>query len=145
MPNELEISSIDIYKSDIELKEPFRISIMEITDAHNLFVKINTNEGIYGIGETSPMWGITGDTQSISFGGAAQLAELLLHKNPLNIEARMGEINKFLAHNSSLKSAFDMALYDVLGKAAGIHCMPFLEEEDAFSKVKSKHLKRNDC
>ncbi len=56
----------------------------------------------------------------------------------------LGEINRFLVHNSSLKSAFDMVLYDVLGKAAGIHCMPFLEEEDAFSKVKSKHLKRNN-
>ena len=115
MPNELEIVSIDIYKSDIELKEPFRIAIMEITAAHNLFVKINTNEGIYGIGETSPFWGISGDTQSISLAGATDLAELLLHKNPLNIEERMGEINKFLAHNSSLKSAFDMALYDILG------------------------------
>ncbi len=120
MPNELEISSIDLYKSDIELKEPFRIAIMEITDAHNLFVKINTNEGIYGIGETSPMWGISGDTQSISLAGAAHLAGLLLHKNPLNIEERMGEMNRFLVHNSSLKSAFDMALYDVLGKTAGL-------------------------
>ena len=114
MLNELEIDSIDIYRYDIELKEPFRIAIMEITAAHNLFVKINTNEGIYGIGETSPFWGISGDTQSISLAGATDLAELLLHKNPLNIEERMGEINKFLAHNSSLKSAFDMALYDIL-------------------------------
>ncbi len=120
MRNELEITSIDIYKSDIELKEPFRISIMEITAAHNLFVKINTNEGIYGIGETSPICGISGDTQSISLAGAPDLARLLLHKNPLNIEERMGEINRFLAHNSSLKSAFDMALYDLLGKAAGL-------------------------
>ena len=120
MLNNLKITSIDIYKSDIELKEPFRIAIMEITAAHNLFVKINTNEGIYGIGETSPMWMITGDTQSISFSGALDLAKLLLGKDPLNIEERMREINGFIVKNSSLKSAFDIALYDLLGKAAGL-------------------------
>jgi len=89
----LKITSIDIYKSDIELKEPFRIAIMEITAAHSLFIKINTNEGLSGLGEVSPMWGISGETQSISLAGASDLAGLLLHKDPLNIEERMGEIN----------------------------------------------------
>ena len=120
MAEKLKITSIDIYKSDIELKEPFRIAIMEITAAHSIFIKINTDEGIYGVGEGSPMWGLSGETQSISLAGAPDLAGLLLHKDPLNIEERMGEINRYLVHNSSLKSAFDMALYDILGKAAGI-------------------------
>jgi o-succinylbenzoate synthase len=120
MGKKLEITSIDIYKSDIELKEPFRIAIMEIAAAHSLFIKINTTEGVYGIGEASPMWGISGETQAIGLAGASDLARLLLHKDPFNIEERMVEINRYLVHNSSLKSAFDMALYDVLGKAAGI-------------------------
>lgn len=36
MREKLKITSIDIYKSDIELKEPFRIAIMEITAAHSM-------------------------------------------------------------------------------------------------------------
>ena len=120
MGKKLKITSIDIYKSDIELKEPFRIAIMEITAAHSIFIKINTDEGIYGVGESNPTWGISGETQAINLAGASDLARLLLHKDPLNIEERMEDINRYLVHNSSLRSAFDMALYDLLGKVAGI-------------------------
>ncbi|NIQ76756.1 MAG: dipeptide epimerase, partial [Anaerolineae bacterium] len=118
MKERLRITSVDIYKSDIELKEPFRIAIMEIVNAQSVFVKINTNEGLYGLGEANPTWGITGETQSINLAGARDLATVLLNKDPLNIEEGMNEIDRFLIHNSTLRSAFDMALYDLLGKAA---------------------------
>lgn len=120
MKSHPKISSIDIYKSDIALKEPFRIAIMEITSAQSVFIRINTEEGIYGFGEANPTWGITGETQPINLAGAVDLAKLLLNKNSLNIEERMREIDKYLIHNSSLRSAFDMALYDLLGKVSGL-------------------------
>ena len=116
----LKITSVDIYKADIEFPEPFRIAIMEITAAQSIFIKINTNEGLYGMGEANPTWGITGETQSINLVGAVDLAKLLLNKDPLDIENRMRELNKYLVHNSTLRSAYDMALYDLLGKAAGL-------------------------
>lgn len=116
--DKLRIASVNIYKSDIELEEPFKIAIMEIRSAQSIFIKINTNKGLYGVGEANPTWGITGETQSISFAAASDLAKLLLNKDPLNIEERMREIDKFLIHNSTLRSAFDMALYDLLGKTA---------------------------
>jgi len=118
MKKKLKITSIDIFKSDIPLKEPFRIAIMEIANAQSVFLKINTNEGLYGLGEANPTWGITGETQSINLAGAVELAKLLLDKDPLNVEERMREIDRFLIHNSTLRSAFDMALYDLLGKVA---------------------------
>lgn len=117
MKEKLKITSVDIYKADIEFKEPFRIAIMEFLSAESVFIRINTNVGLYGMGEANPTSGITGETQSINLAGAVDLAKLLLGKNPLNIEERMREINKFLIHNSTIKSAFDMALYDLLGKA----------------------------
>ena len=116
----LKITSVDIYKADIEFPEPFRIAIMEITAAQSVLIKINTNEGLYGMGEANPTWGITGETQSINLAGAVDLAKLLLNKDPLDIENRMRDLNKFLVHNSTLRSAYDIALYDLLGKAAGL-------------------------
>lgn len=120
MKEKLKITRIDIYKSDIELKEPFRIAIMEFLSANSVFIKITTDEGIYGLGEANPTWSITGETQSLNLAGALDLAGLLLNKDPLNIEERMREIDRFLIHNSTLRSAFDMALYDLLGKACGL-------------------------
>ncbi len=120
MREKLKIIAVDIYESDIDLKEPFKTAIMEIVSARSVFIKINTDKDLYGLGEANPTWGITGETQSINLAGASDLAKLLLHKDPLNIEERMREIDKFLVHNSTLRSAFDMALYDLLGKAAGL-------------------------
>jgi len=120
MKEKLKITSIDIYKADIEFIEPFRIAIMEINSAQSVFIKINTNAGLYGLGEANPTWGITGETQAINLAGAVDLAKLILNKDPLDIENRMREIDRFLVHNSTLRSAFDMALYDILGKAAGL-------------------------
>ena len=120
MTDKLKITSIDIYKADIKLKEPFRIAIMEIFNSESLFIRINTNEGLFGTGEANPYWGITGETRSMNWAAASDLAQLLLNKNPLDIEARMGEINRFLVHNSTIRSAFDIALYDLLGKVSGL-------------------------
>jgi L-alanine-DL-glutamate epimerase-like enolase superfamily enzyme len=120
MKQGLKITSVDIFKSDIELKEPFRIAIMEIRRAQSLFIRINTNQEIYGVGEANPTWGITGETQAINAAGAGDLAKLILDRDPLDIENRMREIDRFLVRNSTLRSAFDMALYDILGKAADL-------------------------
>jgi L-alanine-DL-glutamate epimerase-like enolase superfamily enzyme len=116
----LKIESVDIYKADIPFHEPFRISIMEITCAESVFVRINTSEGIYGMGEANPYWALTGETQAINLAGAVDLAKFIIGKDPLDIEARMRDIDKFLVRNSTLRSAFDMALYDILGKTAGL-------------------------
>jgi L-alanine-DL-glutamate epimerase-like enolase superfamily enzyme len=118
-PN-MKITQIEIYKADIPFHEPFKIAIMEITCAQSVFVKIFTDQGIYGMGEANPYWGITGETQSINLAGAVDLAKLILGKNPLNIEERNKEMHKYLAFNSTIRSAFDIALFDIAGKASGL-------------------------
>ncbi|MEN8153118.1 MAG: dipeptide epimerase [Acidobacteriota bacterium] len=115
--NNLLIEKIEIYKLNIPLKKPFAISLGVLKDAPNTAVKIHTNqEGLYGVGEASPTSFITGDIQGSNFEFAKMLAELIKGKNPLEIEDRLFEINRVLKFNPTIKSAFDMALYDILGK-----------------------------
>ena len=106
---ELKITGIDVYKSNIPLVNPFRIAVMETTHAENLFVRIATDGGPSGLGEASPTAALTGETQAIDAAAAVDLARLLLGKDPLDVESRVGELERFLAHNSSIRSAFDMA------------------------------------
>lgn len=68
------------------------------------------------MGEASPFAPITGDTQSSCFETAQVLARLIKGKNPLNIDTLMNEINRAMVGEFSIRSAFDMALYDLLGK-----------------------------
>jgi L-alanine-DL-glutamate epimerase-like enolase superfamily enzyme len=116
----LQITGISVSRANIPLVAPFRIALGVISEAESLFVRVDTDAGVCGWGETSPISQITGDTQAISLAAAADLAKLLLGKDPLDIEGRVAEMGRFMAFNSGVRSAFDMALYDVAGKVAGL-------------------------
>jgi L-alanine-DL-glutamate epimerase-like enolase superfamily enzyme len=117
---QIKVKSIEVFKSEIAFKEPFKITLMQKTTAQSIFIKINSNLGIYGLGEANPLRGITGETQSINYAGAIELARLVLQADPRNIEGQMGTISNFLVHNSTLRSAFDMAFYDLVAKLIGV-------------------------
>lgn len=120
MKSDHTIKGVDIYKADIDFHEPFRIAIMEIRAAASVFIRVRTEGGLVGWGEANPTWGITGETQGTCLAAAEDLAALIIGKSGIEIEERMREIDRFLVHNSTLRSAFDMALYDLLGKASGL-------------------------
>ena len=117
---ELRITGVDIFRAAIPMVAPFRISLGVISDAEYLFVRITTSEDVSGWGEATPFPPITGDTQAINTAAATDLARLLLGKDPLDIEGRVAEMERFLAFNSSSRAAFDMALHDVAGKVSGL-------------------------
>lgn len=114
------ITKIEIYKLNLRLAAPYRIALGLIETADNLLVRLHTADGLYGLGEGSPISYIAGETQAIGFAAAASFARLLIGKDATEIETCLREMDAFLTHNHTAKSAFDMALYDVLGKRAGL-------------------------
>ena len=46
----MQITEIEIFKADLPLKRPFRIAIGETTVAGTVFVRIHTDQAIYGMG-----------------------------------------------------------------------------------------------
>lgn len=116
----MRITSIDLFQADIPLKDPFKIAVMEMRAAANVFVRISTDEGLIGWGEASPFWKLCGETQAIDLAAGADLARIIKGKNPLEIDDRMSEIDGFLKNNSQIRAAFDIALHDILAKAAGM-------------------------
>src|SRR5580700_9313196 len=122
----LKITGIDVYPFDIPMHEPFRIATMTASSSPNVLVHICTNDDLDGWGEASPLHSITGETQAICIAAARELAPLLVGKNPLEITSLVGMMNSILPHNTTIKSAFDMALYDIASKAAGLPLYRFL-------------------
>jgi len=114
------ITDVEVIKLNIPYKEPFVISLGVIPSATNVVVKINTNTGLTGIGECAPFVFIVGETQETVFELAKQIGKLLKNKDPFAIEDRLAEIDKAVKGNYTMKSAFDMALYDLLAKKANL-------------------------
>lgn len=116
----MKIKKIEIYTFDIPLIEPFRIAIGTMYAANDVLVKIITDSGLYGLGEACPFPPITGETQESNIAAAKAIRDILLDKDPLIIESLIDSIGNIVHSNPSAVAAFDMALYDLLGRAASL-------------------------
>ena len=126
MSDQLKISQVELYKLFIPLKEPFVISLGPIPNAENVLVVIRTEQGITGFGECSPFMSINGESMDTCFIVGQYFAKIFKGKNALSIEERITDMDKLIYGNSSIKSAFDMALYDIAAQHAGFPLYKFL-------------------
>ena len=125
----MKIKKIDIYKLNVGIKIPINTPLGAIDKAENIAIKITTDKNLVGWGEASPCAMITGDTQESNYAIAQVMAKLIIGKNALAIDTRMKEINSVTVGDSSVRSAFDMALYDIASKAANKPLYQFLGGE----------------
>jgi L-alanine-DL-glutamate epimerase-like enolase superfamily enzyme len=114
------VTKVEIYKLNIARQTQFRIAIGVFEEVQNLLVRIHASDGLYGLGEGAPLPFLCGETQAIAFEASKALAGLLIGKDPYAVETRMQELGSYLVHNTTARSAFDMALYDLLAKHAGL-------------------------
>lgn len=130
----MKITKTEIYKYSIPMV-PFTIATGTIHFAQNIFIRIHTDENIVGVGECSAFPMIVGETQATCFEMAKDFAHLWKGKDVLDINARMDELHASTAYNYTIKSAFDMALYDIAAKHSNLPLYTFL------GGIKKKELK----
>jgi L-alanine-DL-glutamate epimerase-like enolase superfamily enzyme len=108
---------------------PFTIATGTMEFAQNVLIKVHTAAGFYGVGECSAFPMIVGETQDTCLVMAKEFARLWIGHDALDIDARLQQLNDFAAGNTTIKSAFDMALYDIAAKSAGLPLYKFLGGE----------------
>jgi len=117
----MKIKSIEFFPFAMKLREPYAIAYELIDEAVNVFVRIETSHGVEGIGCAAPDLAVTGETPDSVMAGLAQIADSELKgKDPLRIAKIQENLKKSVAGHPSLRAAIDMALYDILGKVAGM-------------------------
>lgn len=130
MSQTLTIRQTELYRLSIPLIEPFITSLGKDESAENVLVRITTNEGIVGFGECSPYMPINGESQDTCFTVGGYFARLLKGKNALDIPGNIAAMDATIYGNSSIKSAFDMALYDIAAQHAGLPLYKFIGGEN---------------
>lgn len=106
--------------------EPFTIATGTMDHAQNVFIRVYTDAGFYGVGECSAFPMIVGETQDTCLVMAREFARLWKGQDALEIEPRLQQLHDFTAGNSTIKSAFDMALYDIAAKNANMPLYQYL-------------------
>ena len=121
----MKITHTEIYRFSIRM-EPFAIATGTMDYAQNVFIRVQTDEGIYGVGECSAFPMIVGETQDTCLVLARDFARLWKGKDPLVLADRLAELDDYIAGNTTIKSAFDLALHDLAAKKAGLPLYRYL-------------------
>ncbi|MCP3891619.1 MAG: hypothetical protein GY702_22540 [Desulfobulbaceae bacterium] len=119
----MRIEAVELIETCIPLKKAYKLSKRYgyLKETKPVIVKINTDEGLLGYGETDPMGKFTGETpESVAVIIKNDLAPAILGKDPTNV-GRITEIMEDVVRDNHMaKGTIDMACYDLLGKAAGM-------------------------
>lgn len=116
-------------------KAPFITSLNALDTVQNVVGRTYTNEGRTGWVECSPFWTINGETQETCFDVGEHTAKTLLGYDPLNIEGDHRMMDRLIFGNTSVKSAFDIALHDRSAQHADLPLWKFLGAERCFDLV----------
>ena len=120
------IQFIGIYKLLVPLHEPFIISLGPINHVQNVVVVLRTADGCSGYGESSPFLTINGESIDTCFAVAQYFAPVLKGRDALDLTGCLAEMDRIIYGNSSIKSAFDVALHDIAAQYAGVPLYQFL-------------------
>lgn len=113
--NGLKITAVRTYLLEHRLQRPFGVSISVPLDATRtaLLVKIETNEGLVGWGETAPIGGARGAIDDA-------LGPLLIGRNPLEYRRLTRDLWGRAFFEPLAIGALDTALNDLRGQALGV-------------------------
>lgn len=117
----MKITEIEIYAIHLPLYEPFVISYASYDYMPSIIVKITTDTGHVGYGESVADDHVTGESWEGTFAVLKNtLAPQLISENPVNMERIHEKMDAAIYGCPTAKAAIDIACYDAVGKALGV-------------------------
>jgi L-alanine-DL-glutamate epimerase-like enolase superfamily enzyme len=105
----------------MELKEPYTIAYETVSKTTNVFFRLETNTGVTGLGCAAPDEVVTRETSESVLTALKDVVTPLFHGcDPLRRLSLLTRLRERLPDAPSARAAADMALHDLLGKAAGL-------------------------
>jgi L-alanine-DL-glutamate epimerase-like enolase superfamily enzyme len=104
---------------ELRLKEPFVIANETTEVADNIFIRLETETGIIGWGCSTPD-AVTSETKETVLKNFEVAKRLVVGCDPTRINLVNFALENEIAGNPSLKAGVNMALYDIIGKMAGM-------------------------
>jgi muconate cycloisomerase len=115
----LKIGQLEAIAVRLPMAKPMNMSGSVIRFAENVLVRIEDHEGRVGWGEAGSAPSMTGETVQSMVAAVRYLAPHLRGQAAADLARIHSLMRRLLYANSAAKSAVDMALYDLLGKARG--------------------------
>lgn len=117
----MKITGVESWRVDLKLAEPYAIAYGSYDTAPNIFLRLDTDGGARGYGCAAPDPQVTGETPEQVADALAGIAADVLHgADALRPVHLLVALREQLTELPGAMAAVDMALFDLLGKAAGL-------------------------
>jgi len=115
----MKIAQAEAIPVELQLKEPFVIANETTEVADNIFIRLETESGLVGWGCSTPDV-VTSETKETVLRNFEVAKRIVVGCDPTRINLLNFALDADLVGNSSLKAGVNMALYDIVGKIAGM-------------------------
>lgn len=123
----VRIETMEIFRTHLRCKKPFRIATGVSDQCQGILVKLTTDTGAFGWGESSPDSYLTGETLD---GVEALLQQDLFPAirglSPWALEEIHRRMSRECVANPSARAAIDLACHDLIGRQTGVSLVDFL-------------------
>ena len=121
--SQMKITRITVWQVPLPLKQPYQLSggRLKVEHLDSTFVRVDTGEGLCGWGEGCP-WGhayLPAHGPGVR-AGISTLAPALVGCDPCAVDEVNRVMDRALPGHQYVKSALDIACWDILGQAAGM-------------------------
>lgn len=123
-PRQTRISDVTVWPFTMQQRETMHIALGNM-GADNVLVRLRTNDGVVGWGESSPFSPVMGETQATGLTMSKHLADIVKGRDPFTIPRIAADMDAFAPGHPGIKAAFEMALWDITGKISNqpVCCM----------------------
>ncbi len=117
----MKIIRVEAEAVSMRLSEPYSIAYESVDTAVNVMLRVETDTGLVGLGCSAPDQPVTGETpESVLRAVDGIAAPALRGEDPLCWTRLLERLREPMAIRPAALAGVDMALFDLLGKAAGI-------------------------
>jgi L-alanine-DL-glutamate epimerase-like enolase superfamily enzyme len=111
------IRELRTHRVAVPLHTPFVTAIRTVRTVESVLVEVVDSDGRSGWGEGAATWRITGDSvASIEAAAAGPLRDVLIGRNPDDLDLLLHQVERAVVANQAAKSAVDCALHDLVAR-----------------------------
>lgn len=126
----MKIKSVSAYRKNLALSKPYTIAYQTIADVENIFLEIELENGIIGIGAANPSPDVVGESPDDTIKNLeSEFVENLVGKNILHFSQMIDDTKSKFPNLPGTQAAIDIALHDAFGKFLEIPVVEFYAQK----------------